>query len=300
MLNALLLAGHDVHAITREGETALMIAADIGGPAAVRALLAGGARIDAVDIDGNGALHYAALALQWECADILRLHGANMDAPNHAGETPAQITAHALEGIDVNVPLSDGQSRLMEAAQDNLWTLMEALIIAGAPVDALAADGTCALMRVAGAGHWAAMDSLRCFGADMDAANHKGETPFLVALQKLENAGDAGLGDDATTFATMRRLLDQDQGTHMEMLLNRFACINAIDHCVEGADWEIIDPSVDEAAWEIIDHCAAAIPAHIDSLDDSDWVDASDTQSGESGILQQAGLQGWVTVLTAG
>lgn len=154
------------------------------------------------------------------------------------------------------------------------------------------------LMRVADAGHRAAMDSRRCFGADMVAANHKGETSLLVARQKLEKAGDAGLGDDATTFATMRRLLDQDQGTHMDMRLNRFAFINAIDHCVEGADSEIIDPRVDEAAWEIIDHCAPAIPAHIDSLDDSDWVDLAHTQPGESCILQHAGLEGWVTVLT--
>ncbi|WP_159916216.1 ankyrin repeat domain-containing protein [Pantoea sp. 18069] len=247
MLNALVLAGLDIQATADGGVTALMVAAQEGQSAAVGVLLAAGARIDAVDNEGSSALLSAACAQAWACMDILRLHGAKMHAANYVGETPEQTIRAVFKDIDVNAPLPGGLTRLMDAAKNGFWTLMETLIAAGAHVDAVNGEGDTALMFAARGGQWAAMDMLRDQGADMHAPNHDGVTPFAAALQTLEKSGDVGLADNGTAFATVRLLLEQDHWTHMELLFAMVAGIEAIDHRAQTAPQEVCDLAVGTA-----------------------------------------------------
>ena len=64
----------------------------MGNNDAVRLLLAGGADPDAVDDDGNHALHLAASGGDATAVEILLDHGASTRAVNYAGETPWDAT----------------------------------------------------------------------------------------------------------------------------------------------------------------------------------------------------------------
>jgi ankyrin repeat protein len=76
--------------ITAAGEvTALMIAAKMGQLALVKRLVASGAQINAVDIKGNSALHYAVFSGHDTIAQILIESGADHTINNNQGESPA-------------------------------------------------------------------------------------------------------------------------------------------------------------------------------------------------------------------
>jgi len=87
--------GADLEARNERGATALLVAAELGSPAMVRALLSGGADVRAEDANGNTALHLAALRGDEEMIDELFGAGALVDAQNRAGITPLRAAVGA-------------------------------------------------------------------------------------------------------------------------------------------------------------------------------------------------------------
>ena len=92
----------DFDARDDEGRTALHWAADGGHAAAASAVLEGirtargaGARalVDAVDDEGQTALHYAAVVESAATCALLIRWGADCDAEDADGETPAELGA---------------------------------------------------------------------------------------------------------------------------------------------------------------------------------------------------------------
>ena len=73
------------------GNTALMDAANRGHLNAVRALIAGGASVDACDKFGSTALHYASKAGELTICGILIAAGAEHSIPNKHGKTPLDL-----------------------------------------------------------------------------------------------------------------------------------------------------------------------------------------------------------------
>jgi ankyrin repeat protein len=88
-------AGDDLEARDAQGATALLVAAERGSPAMVRALLSGGADVRAEDANGNTALHLAARRGDEEMIDDLFGAGALVDAQNRAGLTPLRAALGA-------------------------------------------------------------------------------------------------------------------------------------------------------------------------------------------------------------
>ena len=95
---------------------------------AVRSLLQRKADVNAPQIDGTTALHWAVRLDDLETADLLIRAGANVSAANRAGATPMQLAALngnaamveklIKAGADPNVPLTQyGDTALMMASR---------------------------------------------------------------------------------------------------------------------------------------------------------------------------------------
>ena len=158
----------------------VIAAARAGDAAAVRALLAAGADVDARQGDGATALHWAAHRGDLELADVLIEAGADVDAANALDATPlwlasqngdARLVARLLAaGADANVTLKMGETPLMSAARSGDVGTVELLLAAGADVDATERErGQTALMWAAAQSHAEIVGVLVAAGADLHA-----------------------------------------------------------------------------------------------------------------------------------
>jgi len=126
------LAWHDfpdLHSRGIDGITPLMLAALHGEDGMVHALLACGARIDALDDEGNNALWYACI-----------------------GGAPAPILRLIEAGIDIDHANDDDVTCLMQAAASGRTEIMQLLLSYGASENLYAPDGRNALDMAADRG----------------------------------------------------------------------------------------------------------------------------------------------------
>ena len=163
--------------------------------ASVRALIRQHADVNAPQVDGTTALHWAARNDDVELAGLLVGAGANVKAANRYGVAPlalactngdAQMIRLLLKaGADVNAALPGGETPLMTAARTGNAEAVKALLSAGAKVDAKEDErGQTALMWAAAEGHVAVVEALIAAGADIHARLNSGFTPFLFAVRE--------------------------------------------------------------------------------------------------------------------
>ncbi|HEY2383913.1 MAG TPA: ankyrin repeat domain-containing protein [Terriglobia bacterium] len=129
-----------------------------GNKEAVRSLLQKKADVNAPQVDGTTALHWAVRADDLETADLLLRAGANVSMANRDGVMPLQLAAQngnaamlaklIKAGANVNTPLTpSGDTALMMAARTGKPDAVKALLDNGALVDAKETWGdTTALM----------------------------------------------------------------------------------------------------------------------------------------------------------
>jgi len=152
-----------------------------GNKQAVRALLLRKVDVNAPQVDGTTALHWAVQSDDLETADLLIRAGANVSAANREGATPMQLAtlngnAAMIErlikaGADVNLPLTNsGDTALMMAARTGKPDAVKMLLDHGAQVNAKESWGdTTALMWAVAEGHTAIVKMLVDKGADVNA-----------------------------------------------------------------------------------------------------------------------------------
>ncbi len=164
-----------------------------GDLAAVRALVARKADVNAPQGDGATALHWAVYRGRTDILDVLLRAGANPKAANRDGSTPlwlagiggdaGVIRALLDAGADPNEPLPLGRTPLMAAARTGSVEAMAVLIDRGARVNAAESlRGTTPLMWAADEGHAAAAQLLIRRGADLAARSKpaaRGRGPAL-------------------------------------------------------------------------------------------------------------------------
>jgi len=180
VLFVLLIGGTPAAAATAEIAEAAMR----GNLEAVRAAIARKADVNAAQIDGSTALHWAADRDDLAMAELLIGAGARVEARTREGVTPLRLAAMngsapmidrlLKAGADANAPLTPaGDTALMLAARTGTTDALRVLVEAGADVNATETwGGTTPLMWAASEGHAEAAELLIGAGADVDARSH--------------------------------------------------------------------------------------------------------------------------------
>jgi len=151
---------------------------------AVRSLLQKKADVNAPQVDGTTALHWAVRADDLETADLLIRAGANVSAANREGVTPMQLaaingSARMLErliktGASPNASLSKfGDTALMLAARTGKTDSVTLLLDNGAQVNAVETwGGTTPLMWAVSERHLDTVKLLLANGANVNARSY--------------------------------------------------------------------------------------------------------------------------------
>jgi uncharacterized protein len=160
--------------------------------AAVRALI-GDSDVNAAQVDGMTALHWAVQHDDLATAKLLLAAKANARAENRYGVTPlslactngngAMVKLLLDAGADPNAPLRGGETPLMTAARTGKLEAVQALLARGADASARLPQGQTALMWAAADGHTAVVEALLAAGAEFRAALDSGFTPMLFAAR---------------------------------------------------------------------------------------------------------------------
>jgi ankyrin repeat protein len=172
------IAASSVSAATTDGRIAL--AMKNRDAATVRSLLKQRADVNAPDVEGMTALHWAAHWDDLAVAKLLLRAGANAKAANRYGVTPlheastlgnvAMIEALLKAGADPNAAFGEGETPLMTAARTGNVDVVKMLLTFGANVNAREAwRGQTALMWAAGENHAAVVKLLIELRADVNA-----------------------------------------------------------------------------------------------------------------------------------
>jgi uncharacterized protein len=165
-----------------------------GDAAEARKLIKERVNVDAAEVDGTTALHWAARVDDATTAELLIRAGATVKAANRYGVTPlsvacmngnAAIIGLLLKaGADANTTLPGGETALMTTARTGSLEGVRLLVAHGANVNAKEAGrGQTALMWAASEGHTDVVRLLLESGADVKARSAGGFTPFLFAVR---------------------------------------------------------------------------------------------------------------------
>ena len=175
----------------------LLAAAKSGTAAEVQKLLDSGVNPNEADADGTSALHWVVHRGVGDGVRALLAGGAAVDAENRYGIRPAYLAAEngdaatmrllLAAGADARAVFAEGETLLMTAARTGDVPTIEALVAAGADVDATESrGGQTALMAAAAENNGAAITALLKAGAERDALEATGE---LTALGFAVRAG---------------------------------------------------------------------------------------------------------------
>ena len=163
--------------------------------AQVLSLLKARAAVDAAQLDGMTALHWATYHDDSEMVERLIRAGANVRAANRYGVTPlslactngngALVERLLAAGADPNLALPGGETPLMTAARTGSLVSVKTLLSHGATVDTKdQARGQTALMWAAAEGHADVAEALIAGGADVRSRLASGFTPLLFAVRE--------------------------------------------------------------------------------------------------------------------
>lgn len=168
-------------------------AAEQRDKAAISGLLAAGADVNAAQVDGSTALHWAAYHDDAGTVELLLKAGANPNAANRYGVPPlaqactngsaAIVNALLAAGADANATLKGGESMLMLAARSGNVEVVKALLARDARPEVRERLGQTALMWAAAEGHTAVVRALIEAGADLKATLDSGFQPFHFAVR---------------------------------------------------------------------------------------------------------------------
>ena len=173
---------------------ALADAAERGNTSLVRTLLDARADVNAAQVDGTTALHWAVYRDDLETARLLVRAGANVNAVNRFGVPPlslactngnSALVALLIDGgADANASLPGGETVLMTAARTGKLEAVKALLAKGANPNAKERNEQTPLMWAAAEGHTAIAQALIASGADIRATLSSGFTPLFFAVRE--------------------------------------------------------------------------------------------------------------------
>ncbi|MBI5767333.1 MAG: ankyrin repeat domain-containing protein [Verrucomicrobia bacterium] len=188
-LSILLIASS---AFAAPSKSALADAVEKKDAAAIRAVLSD-SNVNAAQVDGMTALHWAVHHDDLTTAKALLAAKADPNAKNRYGVTPlslacangntAIVTLLLDAGADANLALRGGETPLMTAARTGKLAAVKALLAHGVDVSAKLEGGQTALMWAAAEGHLAVVEALLAAKADVQTPLATGYTPMLFAVR---------------------------------------------------------------------------------------------------------------------
>mmetsp|Transcript_41350 Transcript_41350/g.108646 ORF Transcript_41350/g.108646 Transcript_41350/m.108646 type:complete len:1107 (-) Transcript_41350:128-3448(-) len=184
VVRALALAGASLTLSNSHGWLPMTWAAMYGQHEAIRALLKSKARVDHRDHEGMTPLHWASRHAHQEAIQMLLTLGrADARVRDNAGRTPAQTMeeeATLAAHLQVAEQLND---RLLSCAQMNDLVGLESVLVEGAMVDAADETGMTALMWTTLSGRLDMLALLLRAGARTDIRDATGHTAADFAVQ---------------------------------------------------------------------------------------------------------------------
>ena len=169
-------------------------AAEQRNPALIRQLLATGADVNAAQVDGMTALHWAVYNDDAETARLLVRSRANVNATNRYGVPPlflactnnnATLVRLLLDaGANANASLPGGETVLMTAAKVGNLEAVKALVARGANPNARERRDQTALMWAAAEGHATVVRALIEAGSGINDTLTSGFTPLFFAVRE--------------------------------------------------------------------------------------------------------------------
>jgi ankyrin repeat protein len=231
------------------GKSTVADAAMKGDTAGLRLLLEQKADVNAPQIDGATALHWAVYRDDREAADLLIKAGAKVDAPNREGVTPlamaslygsaAMVDRLLNAGADAKQRALNGETMLMFAARNGNPEVIKRLVAAGADVNAKERlRGTDALMWAAEQRHPAAVKMLLELGADHSARSGPAGLPRNYMAPRVNTAAvkDAARRYAAAAAAgrTYEQQLEYEAAQGMKISLGFRGVLNAGGQRSEG------------------------------------------------------------------
>jgi uncharacterized protein len=169
-------------------------AAEQRNPALIRQLLATGADVNAAQVDGMTALHWAVYNDDAETARLLVRSRANVNATNRYGVPPlflactnnnATLVRLLLDaGANANASLPGGETVLMTAAKVGSLEAVKALLARGANPNAKERRDQTALMWAAAEGHATVVRALIEAGSGINDTLTSGFTPLFFAVRE--------------------------------------------------------------------------------------------------------------------
>lgn len=209
--NFLALSGADLEATNRTKETAIITATKNGfPPASITLLCELGAKLDAVDIFGRSALHYAASSHssassppssssgrpsseddKVETVKILCSNGANPNLADETGHMPLHQAVHNVHlaaarqlldcGADINAATKSGRTPLYLAIAKRSTDIVSLLCERGAVINRCVGDTTPLLAAITAGCTDIARVLIQAGGADPNLSGGKGNFPLLMA-----------------------------------------------------------------------------------------------------------------------
>ncbi len=175
-------------------KAALADAVEQRNAALIRKLLDAGADVNATQVDGMTALHWAVYNDDVATARMLVRAGAKVNAANRYGVPPlslactngnAEVVKLLLEaGADAKAALPGGETVLMTAARAGNLETVKALLGRGADPNARERSDQTAIMWAAAEGHAPVVKALIDAGADVRAKVKSGFTPLFFAVRE--------------------------------------------------------------------------------------------------------------------
>ena len=161
---------------------------------AAKALLGQGLDVNAAQVDGMTALHWAVYHDNFEIVQSLIDRGAAASAANRYGVRPLSIACQngnsavvnllLKAGADANAALRGGETPLMTAARTGRIGPVQALLNHGAKVNAKERKGQTAMMWAAAEGSAEVVQALIDAGADFRTPLKSGFTPLFFAVRE--------------------------------------------------------------------------------------------------------------------
>jgi ankyrin repeat protein len=191
-----------------------------GDLAAVRRLVQQKADVNAAQVDGATALHWAVYRDSLELTDLLLANGADVSAANREGVTvlamaalygnPQLIDRLLKAGADAKQRGPNGETMVMFAARNGNPAAIKMLVAAGADVNAKEGmRGTTALMWATTQKHPEAVKALLEVGADHSAKSGPAGLPRNRTVGPINGAAVAAAGARRRAAAAAGRTIEE-------------------------------------------------------------------------------------------